>query len=816
MLILSNGTPKSATSLFCYYTRRLVQHVSGDAAELELIKQNDAGKFNGVGYFVSGFNAEVLEQLLEIVKEHGPLVVKMHSSMFPELEQALVDGRCFMTYGYRDPRDMILSARDHHRRIEKKDGKQVLYQFSSNDNAIKHAKMWAVKSLSHIDQDSVHTYSYEDLVGSPDVALRRLARYLNIEISDELIHSLIDEEKASRARGVNELNKAVLTRFEAEMAPELLERCNLEMSEEITALGYVVPAREDDSDVKCDDGYNVTLCDTDDSQLINFNEPEEHKGKQFRWTKSVSSIWLSLNRKDHLCRVDTCSLRRSLPRVGVAVYVNDQRIPVEDLRVHSSSIEFIVRSASVEAAGAQLLTFTVAPSVSIKDGRELGIPMGTLTVEPWSGQTLGIPFRAKKRLRHLVGKKTRIPEPVLPVWQYREFMKPTATVLAKTAELPGEALPCVDRLIVSHSEINGRHGTGILLQHLFPDIADYGVLLTGRYYGGKCVSTRYLVSYVGATSEARQKVYAKVLESFAHHPPRQVYVVPYTDKDFHLAIALKDIFQCEICIHIMDDNHLFGGKVREDVIAEALSKADIVFGISTELVHAYQEKFKIEVSYLPPLVPDDWIGMTSDYQLPLLERPVMIGNIWSSDWLKKLMDLLVEADVKVDWYANNPKAKKMLQHVDSMEDHGLYRHAPLDHETDLLQKDFGARLYTLVPTGPLDGEEDPMEKVARLSLPSRVILLVAGGGLPVLVVGSRESAVARFVLQNEIGCVVSYDAEDFNRGVVNITESENNARYRANAKRIAPLFSCSGIEDWIWDSTSAQRPIDDRFERMMD
>jgi len=716
-----------------------------------------------------------------------------------------------MTYGYRDPRDMILSARDHNLRSAADGSDEVFVGFKSYSKAINHARYWAGQSLLNVKNGLLHTYRYEDIVGSPVDELRRLARYLELEISDELIHLIVEEERANRSMGVNELNKAVLTRFRDEMEPELLEQCHRLLGGVISRLGYEVPITKVDESIdkalQGDDCSYIDLCDVEDSQLINFYEPEVYRYKLFRWSKSVSSIWVELKKEDYWCRIDTYSFRRSLQNDGVAIYVNDQCLPAENIRLGVRFIDFLVLSANIKVSRMQLLTFTVHPSSVSSDERELGIPMGRLELRTWSKQEWGEPAQAKRKLRHRFTKRKKLPDPVLPVWEQREFEEVVCAGFSR-------ALPIVERLIVAQSEVNNRHGTGILIKHFFPNITDYGVLLTGRHHGGESAVNRYPIDYLGTALTPRHKVYAKVLECFAHHPPRQVYVVPFCDKDFHIAIALKDIFQCEICIHVMDDNHFFGGMVAESLLAEALSKADIVFGISPELVDAYNAKFNEGVKYFPPLIQGDWIGMSTEHPLAAMERPVMIGNVWSGEWLKRLMDLLIQTEVKVDWYANNPESRQVQQYIDSMEAHGLYRHDPRP-ETELLQQDFGGRLYTLVPTGPLDGADDPAEKLARLSLPSRVILLVAGGNLPVLVVGSRETAVARFVLKHDLGCVVPYELAVFKQGVATVTDPEHNARFRANAKGIASRFSCSGIEDWIWGSASQQGPADDRFERMM-
>ena len=799
MLIISNGTPKSATTLYFHLTDRIVRMAGGNKGVGDVEAMCAAGDIDGSEQFVQNFNAEVLSKLLLVAQRTGPLVIKVHTEGFPELLAAIDEGKCKMTYGYRDPRDMILSARDHHKRQ-----KEFFPEFSRDDDAINNAAYWATQSLKWIKRPEVHCYSYRDMLLNPFAELRKLAAYLGLEAPDERLKSIIQYEKANRMPGLNQLNKARLMRYHTEMDRTFLKRCNSRLGDLIVSLGFDLDA-EPFPDAK--KSYSYSLSEMEESELINFNDVEKANDKEFRWSRSASSFRVSLKDEKQFGVIYTLGLRRSLTYNEVAVYLDEKRIPQSLVNVTQYAIYFEVPLEYISGLPKQLLTVSVLPVRSKNDSRELGIPMSQVSF--YTGETKipkdKIPFKykIKKTL-----KRRPAPLPVLPVWKLPLFSG------VDLGSSPNVEKPKIEKLIVSHSEVNNRHGTGVLIQQFFTDISEYGVLLTAEHYGGGSVGNRYPIVYRGKYKAPRHSLYSAIIDYFGHHPPKQVYIVPFSDKDFYLAIALKDIFECEVCIHIMDDNHLYGGVVTERVIHEALLKADIVFGISPQLIRAYNEKFSVKMNYFPPTIPGEWISMSRTHPLEASEKPVMIGNIWSADWMKSLMALLLDAGVSVDWFANNPDSGHLQKYVKSLESHGIFRYPALS-EVELLSKDFGGRPYSIIPSAPLDGRKDPVEKLARLSLPSRAILLAAGGNLPILVVGSRESAIAQFVIKNDIGEVATYNKEEFLSCVRSITDLENNQRYRSNAERIAASFSSDGIQNWIWESTRLGDPADDRFERMM-
>ena len=116
--------------------------------------------------------------------------------------------------------------------------------------------------------------------------------------------------------------------------------------------------------------------------------------------------------------------------------------------------------------------------------------------------------------------------------------------------------------------------------------------------------------------------------------------------------------------------------------------------------------------------------------------------------------------------------------------------------------------FTIVPVG--SGEDDRQE-ITLLSLPSRIPFLVAIANIPIIVLGRKDGAAAKFVLENKLGLVCDYDAVKLSEAVKYICQPENQQKFRSQALKIASTLSADGISDWIWKSLEIGKPIDNRF-----
>jgi hypothetical protein len=121
-----------------------------------------------------------------------------------------------------------------------------------------------------------------------------------------------------------------------------------------------------------------------------------------------------------------------------------------------------------------------------------------------------------------------------------------------------------------------------------------------------------------------------------------------------------------------------------------------------------------------------------------------------------------------------------------------------------------------VPTDPLDGKSPPaVRAIAELSLPSRMITLMATAHLPMLVVGSPDTCAARFVERFGLGLVVPYDTAAIKEAADRLMDPATQAAMRSRAAALAPFFTAKGTADWIWKSLELGQPATFIYEDLM-
>jgi hypothetical protein len=122
--------------------------------------------------------------------------------------------------------------------------------------------------------------------------------------------------------------------------------------------------------------------------------------------------------------------------------------------------------------------------------------------------------------------------------------------------------------------------------------------------------------------------------------------------------------------------------------------------------------------------------------------------------------------------------------------------------------------FAIVPTGTLD-EHDDATWASVLSLPARILLILATSNTPIILLGSPKTPAARLIERFGIGVRCDCTAESLLSAVDQVVDPKNQVEMRANAARIAPKFSAEGVGEWIDRSLELGRPYDERFEQLM-
>ncbi|GJM30477.1 MAG: hypothetical protein DHS20C17_31120 [Cyclobacteriaceae bacterium] len=379
--------------------------------------------------------------------------------------------------------------------------------------------------------------------------------------------------------------------------------------------------------------------------------------------------------------------------------------------------------------------------------------------------------------------------------------------------------------VVTLNEVVNKHGTGIYLGLLFGDLKDTILVRSLSTYDDQRSLVGDYDFRIFHEFQDRDKAYLKVLNTMGDPFISHAVCVPLTVSDALNGLAFHDCFGAKLCTYIMDDPNINSDRIPDNLMNELLGKSDLILAISQDMREAYQQKFRFNVGFVPPLV-DNALIPTADqeYSGDPTYPGVLVGNVWGDVWLERLREILKTSGILVKWHSNDyrrwwsehePRDSASVINIsiadDFLED-GLVipTGGPLSN-TDLISE-LRRAPFAIVPTSPLDNEEDTHEFVARLSIPSRVTFIIATSQTPMIVIGSENTAVSRFIKKLGVGITIPYDALQFKGAVEWISSPEINHLFRSNAKAIAHKFSSTGAREWIMKSIDEKKPINDHYE----
>jgi FkbM family methyltransferase len=361
-------------------------------------------------------------------------------------------------------------------------------------------------------------------------------------------------------------------------------------------------------------------------------------------------------------------------------------------------------------------------------------------------------------------------------------------------------------VVVTHNEINHRHGTGVLVQRLLgPDSRVISIRAHDHYGAEQAIGLTQL--RVPATASDRASLYRWALEVMQGLPLGRVLCVPYADSELTVALALHDALRAPLCLYLMDDQNITASGIADPLMAEAVDKARLRLAISSDMRDAYQSKYRRRFWLLPPTLP---AGIAPSSRRPQPGRAVIVGNVWGQGWLDALRRTLPGSGLRVDWYANAPGVWLQLD-AEQCAAEGLRLKAPLS-EAQLAER-LGQYEVALLPSAP--SLADPQNgAVAALSLPTRIASLLAAAEIPILVLGDPDSCAARFVTHFGLGAAFPYDTEELTGAVARFAQDESRAQLSQAVAHMRERLSIEDLPGWLRASMDAGRPPTDRFEAL--
>jgi FkbM family methyltransferase len=370
-------------------------------------------------------------------------------------------------------------------------------------------------------------------------------------------------------------------------------------------------------------------------------------------------------------------------------------------------------------------------------------------------------------------------------------------------------------LVITHNEVNRRHGTGVLLTNMFANRSDLVSIRVRDDYNGE--HDFGSISYcLPSSAPSRVEVFDLVGQWLRGLSVRRILCVPYYSASALAAIAAKEILDVPLCTYIMDDANIHSSGILDDLMHELLRVSDLRLAISPELRIAYETKYRRKFWLLPPTVDLGLIAArcnlpAADFSAP--HRGVLIGNIWAQRWLDRLIDTIKGTDTTIDWYCNNGSAPGWLEiNHEALTAAGIRLHESLPEVK--LASALRGYSFAILPSGILDGATEH-RAIAQLSLPTRVPFITATSNVPIIVLGSPDTAAARFVNRFKVGVCCDYDSASFSQAIRKVTDRQGGAEMRRNAFEIGRNFSSRELLEWVWSSLDMGEAVDQRFEALM-
>jgi hypothetical protein len=376
-------------------------------------------------------------------------------------------------------------------------------------------------------------------------------------------------------------------------------------------------------------------------------------------------------------------------------------------------------------------------------------------------------------------------------------------------------LPDSTDLLITACEVNSSHGTGTLLLRIFPDQRSIISLRADDFYDGiqdfGCVSLRLPLA-----KATRPVISTWLKSSLVGVNVRRILLVPYTPAEVTVALAAQDLFGAPLGVYFMDDKNVCADGITDELMRELLDRSRLRVAIGPEMREVYEEKYGIPFCVMPPVVADHIIKREAAPPVRGLgpRRGVLLGNIWGQRWLDMLRRIFRDSGVTIDWYCNLFNPPGLEYDRDELAADGIVQRNPIAE--DDLPKVLSDYAFAVVPTDTLDGQSPPsVRAIAELSLPSRMVTMMATSHLPMLVIGSPATCAAGFVERFDLGAVAPYDRAAVLASIEALTTPNRQADIRGRAAQLSGHFTADGTSDWIWRSLDAGQPITSIYEDLM-
>lgn len=243
MLVISAGMQKSGSAyLFNLLNDVFVEAGESDVREIkrkhaldDLLQHHNCN----VGKLTT---AKVL-RLFMLSRHHDSFVVKTHAGPSRLVCSLMRLKLLKAVYVYRDPRDVLLSAMDHGKRILAEGERHTFANMVTFEDAFTAVRSWIRTWERWRDCGNAFLLRYEDLMAEPLQTLKKVMDYLEISAREETLRTLIEKYGKERmkekdTKDLLHFNKGIVNRYREEMPEEQRKIFQGEIGPILLRMGY--------------------------------------------------------------------------------------------------------------------------------------------------------------------------------------------------------------------------------------------------------------------------------------------------------------------------------------------------------------------------------------------------------------------------------------------------------------------------------------------------------------------------------------------------------------------------------------------------
>jgi len=243
MFILSAGMQKSGSAYFYNIINELlIKAGSKDARKIkeergldDLMKDHN----NNIGEL----SLTKFKMLYQISIEEGTFAVKTHRGPNQFIRDLSEQGMIKIIYSYRDPRDVLISAIDHGKKILAEGDDHTFAKIVRFDKACHSVINWLGIWEKYADMSGIMMIKYEEMMKNPAANITLIEDFIDISLNteqrEEIVWNFSKDNPDGDRRGMH-FNKAKIYRYKTEMSREQKKKCEIEFGNYLEAMGYRV------------------------------------------------------------------------------------------------------------------------------------------------------------------------------------------------------------------------------------------------------------------------------------------------------------------------------------------------------------------------------------------------------------------------------------------------------------------------------------------------------------------------------------------------------------------------------------------------